>query len=175
MPRSIFDADDRQKERNDVGLKLDGVRYPPARRTNAVTRALRDLDREEERLELQLEDVRQQVTISRLIAKSAQAARDGEWERVDALENELAEVRGSLDEEKIAELQNEMEALGFRRIALLLDKADDGTAITAEQLADRLDVEDAVELTAYLMRVGRRREAERQEDPTDPTGGASRS
>jgi hypothetical protein len=171
----VFDADARQKERDEAGLKLGGVHYPPARRTNAVTHAIRELERQAERLTLQLEDVRQEITISRLISKSAQAARDGEWERVDELEAELSEIRDGIDDEKIADLEKELENVEFRKIEVLLDKPADGKAITAEQLAEQLDVEDAIELVADLSRVGRRRDAERQEDATDPTGGASRS
>lgn len=173
MPK-VFDADARQKARAEAGLRLGGKLYPRARRTNAITRELREIDRRDEQLHLQMEDVRQEVTISRLIAKSAQAAGKGEWDRVDEIEAELSKVREAIDDEKIEALEADIEALAFRKLEVLLDAPKDGEPIDATRLAENLDVEDAVELTAELLRVGRR-DDERQEDPTDPTGGASRS
>lgn len=177
MAPKIFDADARATARAKAGLKLGDKLYPRALRNNDVTRALRKLERQDDKLNVELERVSRIRERTSLESRITQANQADDFELGDHLQRELDQLVDEINEDRIDEINDQLEHSMFEKLAILLAAAEDGSTVTAEQVGQALDVEDASELVIELMRTGKADEERRveQEDPADPTGGTSRS
>ncbi|MBF6618835.1 MAG: hypothetical protein ITG02_01210 [Patulibacter sp.] len=165
----VFDADERDLERTSAGLRFNGKLYRRARRNNKVQRTIRRKGRDQIRLLEEIDEARKIPEVDRLTAKLAETE---DADEIAKLEVELKEVRDSVDEDHVDELQDQYEDGLFEVLELLLGEAEDGTRLTAADLAD-LDIEDAVGLSNELMGINKAEDeqaaANAEEDAEDPT------
>lgn len=88
--------------------------------------------------------------------------------RQTELTEQAEEARQAGNHEEAERLLDEIEDGTYELIALLLDAPENGEPITAQQLAEQLDIEDASDLAARLMGVSDDKQTGGQED-SDPT------
>ena len=88
--------------------------------------------------------------------------------RQTELTEQAEEARQAGNHEEAERLLDEIEDGTYELIALLLDAPETGEPITAQQLAEQLDIEDASDLAARLMGVSDDKQTGGQED-SDPT------
>jgi hypothetical protein len=169
----VFNADDRDADRTSAGLKLGGKLYRRARRNNKVQRQIRRLGRDQSRLLEEIDELRKAHEQKRLRARIRDAKKDEDATEVVRLEGELKALRDSVDEDAVDEVQDQYEETLFRLLELLLGEAEDGSRLTADELADGLDIEDAAALSRQLMGVNdaedRKAAEDAEDDAEDPT------
>jgi hypothetical protein len=178
----VYDADALAAEREAAGLKLNGTIYKRRRRNNRLRRQTRQLSRRQTELQEEQDELTRERDVEKLEARrdALEAERDSDDsppsdERRAAISAQLVEIRDELreiregrDEDRIAELEDEFEDTLFELLAILLGPNENGDELSAEQLGDLLDVDDAIGLSAALMGVADDDDSKPGDGP-DPT------
>lgn len=171
---AVFDADARQEARSKAGLLIGGKQYPRRRRNNKLQREIRRIGREQQKLLTSIDEARNVAEQDRLLGEIADLTTtddDGDQRaKLEKLQAELQEVRDGVDLEKVDDLQEAFDHTLYRLLVLNLAPAEDGSELTADALAELLDIEDAGDLSRQLLGTGKPAEDEPDvSDEPDPT------
>jgi hypothetical protein len=169
MTPIVFDADTRTKQREQGGLLLDGVTYPPRLLTNKVNAEVREIGRAQARVTRELEQIRRPLEeqarlrvlleeVDMLILSEGAASRQDLLSQREETSRKLLELDSTLTAERIdeidsrtADLRASLEHTNGELVAVLLDSPADGSQrLTADEIMQRLDLRDLIPLTEVL-------------------------